>query len=62
MKLIKLAEVKEITGLGRSTIYNFIKDGIFPKQVELGPRAVAWVEEEIFDWVEERVLARDETD
>ncbi|MEC8328120.1 MAG: AlpA family phage regulatory protein [Pseudomonadota bacterium] len=59
MKLIKLAEVKEITGLGRSTIYSFIKEGIFPKQVELGPRAVAWVEEEIFEWVEERIAERD---
>ncbi|WP_105255375.1 AlpA family transcriptional regulator [Pseudoalteromonas sp. T1lg75] len=59
MKLIKLAEVKEITGLGRSTIYNFIKDGIFPKQVELGPRAVAWVEEEVLEWIEGKISARD---
>ncbi|MEL4428328.1 AlpA family transcriptional regulator [Shewanella mangrovisoli] len=60
MKLIKLKEVIEITCLTKATIYRMIKEGTFPKQLSLGDRAVAWVEKEVFNWVEERIAARDE--
>ncbi|OOE77535.1 transcriptional regulator [Salinivibrio sp. ML198] len=59
MRLIKLSEVKHMTGLGRSTIYNLMKDGTFPKSVPLGGRAVAWVESEVEEWVMARVAERD---
>lgn len=47
------------TGLGRSTIYNYISDATFPKPVNLGARAVAWVESEVQDWILERIEERD---
>ncbi|MGI2204539.1 AlpA family transcriptional regulator [Shewanella oncorhynchi] len=47
MKLIRLKDVIDTTGLARSTIYKYIDKGIFPKAVTLGGRAVAWVESEI---------------
>lgn len=50
----------DCTGLGRSTIYNYITDETFPKPVSLGARAVAWVESEVQDWILERIEARDE--
>ena len=49
----------DCTGLGRSTIYNYIADKTFPKPVSLGLRAVAWVESEVQDWILERVEERD---
>jgi len=58
MKLIKLKEVIEITCLTKATIYRMIADGKFPKQVSLGDRAVAWVYQEIENWVNERINAR----
>lgn len=61
MKLIKLKEVIEITCLTKATIYRMIAEGIFPKQVTIGERAVAWVENEVFDWIEERIAARDDS-
>jgi prophage regulatory protein len=60
MKFIKLNEVKEITALGRSSIYAFIEEGKFPKQVSLGGRAVAWVESEVIDWIESKIQERDQ--
>ncbi|PXW85021.1 AlpA family transcriptional regulator [Nitrosomonas sp. Nm84] len=48
-KLIRLKEVIEISGLKRSTIYNYITKGIFPSQIKLGERCVAWVENEILE-------------
>jgi prophage regulatory protein len=59
MKLIKLIDVKNTTGLARSTIYKYISDGSFPKPVRLGVKAVAWVESEVQEWIQERIEERD---
>ncbi|OBU19363.1 AlpA family transcriptional regulator [Photobacterium aquimaris] len=58
MRFIRLKEVMHVTGLGRSSIYNYMAEGRFPKTVSLGGRAVAWVESEITDWMLERVSGR----
>lgn len=50
--IIKLPEVKNRTGLSRSTIYLKIQDGEFPKPVRIGARAVGWIKSEIDTWVE----------
>jgi len=36
IKLLKLPEVKSITGLSKSSIYARIAEGTFPKQIPLG--------------------------
>jgi len=41
---LRRKQVETRTGLSRSTIYQTIKDGVFPKPVPLGPRAVGWLE------------------
>ncbi|MBH0058083.1 AlpA family transcriptional regulator [Pseudoalteromonas sp. SWXJZ94C] len=58
MRLIKLKEVIEKTSLGRSTVYEFMTKGTFPKQVSLGAKSVAWLESEVDDWIEEKVRGR----
>jgi len=59
MKLIKLKEVMEMTALARATVYKFIAEGTFPKQVSIGGNCVAWVEQEVLDWIEQRITERD---
>jgi prophage regulatory protein len=59
MKLIRLKQVMECTGLARSTVYKFIAEGDFPKPVKLGTRVAAWVEAEVFAWMESKVNSRD---
>ena len=59
MRLIKLKEVIEKTSLGRSTIYEFMTKGTFPKQVSLGAKSVAWLESEVDDWIMERISERE---
>lgn len=59
MQIWRLKKVMEQTGLGRSSIYNFIKEGIFPKPVPLGGRAVGWLATEINAWIESRIRERD---
>ena len=55
-RFVRLPEVKQITGLSRSSIYLRIKVGGFPTPVKLGGRAVGWIEQEIMQWVNDRVL------
>ena len=56
-KLLRLPEVKSTTGLSKSTIYDRIAEGTFPKQISLGPRLVVWVESDIQNWISEQVTA-----
>jgi prophage regulatory protein len=58
-RLIRLEEVKRRTGFQKSSIYNRVADGMFPRPVNLGARAVAWVEDEIQEWIDARISERD---
>lgn len=59
MRIIRLREVMDLTGLARSTVYKHIEEGTFPKPVALGGRSVGWVEQEVQDWVLARIEERD---
>ena len=58
-RFIRLPEVISRTGYRRTSIYEKIAEGTFPASIKLGPRAVAWVSEEIEKWMDERVAERD---
>lgn len=58
MRFLKLKEVMEKTALSRSAIYRKMNDGEFPKSISLGDRAVAWVEGEVDEWMEECLALR----
>lgn len=53
-KPIDFKEVKRLTGLSRSTIYAYEKDGKFPKRTAFTPRSVRWEESEVIQWIAER--------
>ncbi|KNC18251.1 helix-turn-helix transcriptional regulator [Pseudomonas sp. RIT-PI-a] len=59
MRIIRLKEVIDSTGLARSTIYKHIGEGTFPKPVSLGDRCVGWVDSEVHDWILARIEERD---
>lgn len=54
-RILRLPQVKERTGLGRSSIYLKENDGIFPQRVSLGARSVGWLESEIDQWIANRI-------
>lgn len=54
LAILRLAEVKRLTGLSRSSIYQMMKDDIFPSAISIGPRAVGWRTGEIRLWLETR--------
>ncbi|WP_302139948.1 helix-turn-helix transcriptional regulator [Halomonas alkalicola] len=59
MKLIRIKDVMDRTGLGRSTVYKYMNLGLFPKSVNLTTRAVAWVESEVEAWIQKGIERRD---
>ncbi|MEM9629475.1 MAG: AlpA family transcriptional regulator [Pseudomonadota bacterium] len=61
-RLIRIDEVLRRTGLGRTSIYNRIATGEFPRQIPLGPHASAWVESEVDEWINKRIAERDVED
>lgn len=53
-RILRLPDVKARTGLSRSSIYAYIKDGKFPHHISLGERSVGWYESEVDAWVASR--------
>lgn len=58
--ILKLPQVRQATGLSRSSIYAFVKKGTFPKPIKLGEKAVGWIEGEVSAWVAARASLRDQ--
>lgn len=59
MRILKLKEVLAKTSLGKTTLYALLKESKFPKPINLGLRAVGWIEAEVETWIQEKVDARD---
>ncbi len=53
-RILRRPEVEARTGLSRSTIYELMTKGEFPKQVRLAARAVGWTDSSINEWLESR--------
>jgi prophage regulatory protein len=47
LKILRLPQVCEVTGLCRSMIYQMEADLRFPKRVKIGVRAVGWLDNEV---------------
>jgi prophage regulatory protein len=58
MYLLRLPQVLGRTGMCRSTLYQLMERGDFPRPCKLGPRCNAWPANEIDDWIAERLAAR----
>jgi prophage regulatory protein len=52
--LLRLADVRELLGISRSTVYKLLSVGRFPKPIRLGPRIVRWRLEAIESWRDRR--------
>ena len=51
MKILRLRQVLDLTGLSRSTLYQYMQNQQFTIQVRLWPNIVGWVEDEVVDWI-----------
>jgi len=58
-KFLRREAVEDLTGLSRSTVYQYMAEGRFPRPIKISSRVVAWVESEISAWMAERIAERD---
>lgn len=57
-RLIRLPEVISKTGRSRSWIYGAVAAGEFPVPIKLGPKAIAFVESEVDEWIAAKISER----
>ena len=60
MKLLSKRQVKEMVLYSPQHIARLEAAGQFPKRVRLGDCRVGWVEQEVLDWLQARIDARDQ--
>ena len=59
-RLLRRREVEKITGLSRSSIYRLMPLGLFPRPVQVGPKAVRWRLSDIRAWLASRPIVGDD--
>jgi prophage regulatory protein len=55
LKLLRFPDVRERTGLSRSTIWRLERQGAFPRHHRISANAVAWIEDDIATWIRSKV-------
>ena len=53
-EMLRFEDVKRRIKLGRTSVYEQIKAGKFPRPFRLGQRAVGWKQSDISAWIESR--------
>lgn len=59
-RLIRINEVVGKTAIPKSTIYWMIANGKFPKQIKISERISVWNEQEINNWIDEKISENQE--
>ena len=54
-RFYRLKDVIRVTSLSRSTIYRYMYEGLFPKQIEIAPRIVVWLESDVQKWMSKQI-------
>lgn len=57
IRILRRPVVESTVGLSRSTIYQLISEGLFPSPINLGARAVGWLESDIHKWLQNKLDA-----
>ena len=59
MRILSKKALKELVLYSPQHVARLEKAGLFPKRVQLGPNRVGWVENEVMDWLNQRLLLRE---
>ena len=54
-RLIRMPDVISLTGLSRSSIYFKMKKKEFPPKIQIGERSIAWLEADIYEWINDKL-------
>ena len=54
MKALRWPQIHELTGMSRTTIWRLETAAKFPRRRRLTGNAVAWIEDEVMEWLDSR--------
>lgn len=55
IKIYRIREVCEITGLRPSTIYKLVRENSFPKSIQLTARSTGWPSNLVSEWLDKKM-------
>jgi prophage regulatory protein len=61
MRILSKRQLKEMVLYSSQHIARLEAAGRFPKRIQLGQCRVGWIEQEILDWLQERITRRDQS-
>ena len=61
MRLLSKKQLREMVLYSPQHIQRLEDAGRFPRRVRLGQSRVGWIEQEVLDWLAERIRERDKT-
>ena len=54
-RIFRWPELKNTVGYSPTNIYYLIEKGDFPHAIQLGGRAIGWLESEVEEWIQKRI-------
>jgi prophage regulatory protein len=54
--LIRIKEVMAMTGVSRTFIHKYRKEGDFPEPIHLSSKSIAWVRSSVEKWIHRKIL------
>lgn len=61
MRILSKRQLRELVLYSPQHVSRLEKAGVFPKRVQIGPCRVGWIEQEVLDWLQERITRRDQS-
>jgi prophage regulatory protein len=61
MRILSKRQLKELVLYSPQHVARLEAAGAFPKRVQLGQCRVGWIEQEVLDWLQERITRRDQS-
>lgn len=59
ISFMRIKQVEAVTGLSKSSVYDLVKAGEFPRPVKISAHRSGWVKAEVDEWSRKRVEERD---
>ena len=53
-RLLDRHQVEHMVRMARSTLYQAMAEGRFPKPIRVSKRGVRWIEDEVLEWIASR--------
>ena len=60
MRILSKRQLREMVLYSPQHVARLEKAGTFPKRIQLGPNRVGWVEDEVLNWLQERLDRRED--